>query len=96
MQTQIMLLENAVHYFIDYVLILLEPGAYRLVVVADGGKRIDKHYNTIRGAKTAFLRSFKHRALERFSKPKWSHCFPPGKQWLQDRLNGVPLDLDFT
>jgi len=96
MQTPIILLENAVYYFIDYVLIILEPGAYRLVVIADGGKRIDRYYDTIRGAKIAFFRSFKHRAREGFTKPKWSIVFPPGEKWLDDRLNGIPLDLHFS
>lgn len=89
---EIILLENAVYYFIDYVLIILEQEIFRLVVIADGHKVIDKSYDTIRGAKVAFFRSFKHRARGEFSKPRWSAVFPPEKEWLEDRLKGIPFN----
>ena len=88
---KIILLENAVYYFIDYVLIILEPDAYRLVVIADGCKTIDKCYSSIKGAKIAFFRFFKHRAQQGFTKPRWSVIFPPEQEWLDDRLKGIPF-----
>jgi hypothetical protein len=84
-QRKICALINSVYYFIDYVYIVRINGLYRLVADHDGKRLMDKDYRTLRGAKIAFSKFFKHRNWEKNVKAEWSRFYEPEFQWLKEK-----------
>jgi hypothetical protein len=74
---------NSAFYFINWVFIVRGDMSYRLIVNHNGKLLMDKDYRTLRGAKIAFSRLFKHRNWGKNVKAKWSRFFEPEDQWLK-------------
>jgi hypothetical protein len=87
---EIIILTNPVVYWLDYVLIVTEDKGYRLVVCGRDKILTDKRYRDVRGAKIAFLKYHQFRAVNRELKPVWSGAYAPDKNWLDERIRGVP------
>lgn len=87
---EIIILTNPVVYWLDYVIIVFEEKGYRLVVCSRKKILTDKRYKDVRGAKIAFLKYHQFRAINRELKPIWSGIYAPDRNWLDDRIKGVP------
>jgi hypothetical protein len=87
---EIIILTNPAVYWLDYVLIVFEDKDYRLVVCGKHKILTDKRYKDVRGAKIAFLKYHQFRAVNRELKPIWSGSYAPDKNWLDERIKGVP------
>jgi hypothetical protein len=81
----ICLLINSVHFFLHSVFILCQENIYRLVVLHNNHLLIDRHYNTMRGARIAFQKLFKHKAWQEGVKSNWSLSYPPDTDWLEEK-----------
>ena len=80
------LLDRA-YYFLHEVVIIKAPPHFRLLAVNKfKGKKIDKHYDTVRGARIAFAKLFKDKKCEP-TKPEWSPLFQPEPGWLKTILS---------
>jgi len=72
----ISVLINAVHYFLSRVFIVKDSErSYRLVVMIRGKVCVDKSYDSIRGAKIAFTKFYRHQALNSQTLPIWTSFF---------------------
>jgi len=80
---------NAVYYFLDHVFIIISDGDYRLLVIHNNRVLWDKNYKTVRAARIAFAKRFKHKAYDLLKTNEWSHRYRPEKEWLMDKLNLV-------
>lgn len=91
-KTPITLLNNSIHYFLSWVLIVHEPGNYRLMVVHNKKLLMDEIYPTIRGAKIAFSKIYKRFAYCQSVKPVWSPVYSPYQHWLEEK-KAFPLQM---
>lgn len=82
---KICVLINSAFYFINWVFIVKRNVSYRLIVNHNGKLLMDKDYRTLRGAKIAFSKLFKHRNWEKNVKAEWSRLFEPESQWLKKK-----------
>jgi hypothetical protein len=82
---KIAMLINSIFYFIQYVIIVKNPGdsRYRLLVIQHGQVLTDEYYESVRGAKIAFSRMYYHRSWKEGVKPVWSHFYHPESSWLE-------------
>jgi hypothetical protein len=78
---------NSVFYFLKFVFILKEGDHYRLVVIQDRDKIIDKNYQTLKGAKIACTKMLRNKFKNNEMNPEWSFLYPADEKWLQDKLN---------
>jgi len=87
-EKKIIIMVNSSRYLLDYVIVVFEEYGYRLVVNRSGEIITDNTYETLGGAKVAFLK-FKHlMAFFDADRPKWSHAYVPDKEWLEKRVKG--------
>ena len=77
---------NSGRYLLNYVLVVFEDDGFRLVVNQSGEIITDKTYETLRGAKIAFLKFHHFLAHNDELKPIWSHSYVPEKEWLDEKL----------
>ena len=80
---------NSVYFFLDDVLVIDEKNVYRLIVYSHGEILVDKRFKTIRGARIAFFRLFKHKAWGPETKAQWSHFYDPDEDWMEDLMKIV-------
>lgn len=73
---------NSIYYFIEYVFILKKGSGYRLFALHNRRVLIDKTYQTMRGAKIAFGKSYPNEGI----KAEWSDLYPPDPPWLEQKL----------
>jgi len=85
-EEEIYLLVNAIHYFLDFVLIVKEPAGYRLVVTREKKVLTDLRFQNLRGARIAFVKLYKKRGCTSETKAQWSHAYSPEAKWLEQRL----------
>lgn len=78
---------NSACYFISdvYIVDRGDRQHYRLCAAHKGKILIEKNFDTLRGAKIAFSRLFKHRCGTRDIKAHWSHFYSPDLKWLKNR-----------
>jgi len=81
---EICILINSVFYLVDSVFIIRKKGYYCLVVRHKGKLLMDKTFKTLRGAKIAFSKLFKHRNWRENVKAEWSLLFEPDIHWLEE------------
>jgi len=87
-EKKIIIMVNSSRYLLDYVIVVFEEYGYRLLVNRKGEIITDKMYETLGGAKVAFLK-FKHSmAFFDGDRPIWSHAYIPDKKWLGKRVKG--------
>jgi hypothetical protein len=80
-----MLIDSA-YYFLHEVVIIKDPPHFRLLAINKfKGKKIDKHYDTAKGARIAFAKLFKDKKCKA-TKPEWSPLFQPEPGWLETML----------
>ena len=82
----ISLLINAICYFLETVLIMVNKDEYRLIVVHRGNVWTDEIYKTFEEAKSAFFNKYNKKAWKEGVRPNWSHFFPPTTKWLKKKL----------
>jgi hypothetical protein len=83
---------NAIYYFIEIVYILkLETGHYRLVAIHHGHVLTDLEYGTIRGAKIAFSKLYRHKPWQKGVRAEWTPFYKPEKKWI-DR--NIPIKME--
>lgn len=83
----IVMLINSPVYFLDWAMIVFEPKGYRLVVRHRDQVSTDQYYESLKGAKIAFIKSYSYLAHSKRFKPEWSHPYIPAKKWLTGRLS---------
>ncbi len=87
--TNISMLINSIHYFIQCVFILDFDDHYRLVALHNGKVLIDASYETLRGAKIAFAKMYGYKAWSEETKAKWSHFYDPDTRWLEAKTKDI-------
>jgi len=79
---------NSIHYSISTCFIMKTTAngvSYRLLVIHDS-VLADRNYPTLRGAKIAFKRQFKHLAWRDDLPAEWSHFYQPEQDWIEKML----------
>jgi len=87
---EIILLINAVFYFLHKVFILFDGNQYRLVVIKENFMLLDKTFSSLKGAKISFSRLYGSQACQKDVDPLWSVRYVPQSEWLNTKL-AVPL-----
>jgi hypothetical protein len=87
----IVMLINSPIYFLDWAIIVMDAGNYRLVVSHKGRVDMDKTYDSMKGAKIAFIKSYKYLVFSEGYKPQWSHPYVPYKKWLRAKLESSSI-----
>jgi len=82
---KISILINSVYYFIECVYILILHDRCRLIVLHRGRVLTDRTYKTVRGARIAFSKLYKHKGWKDGIKAQWSHLYDPEVKWLEER-----------
>jgi hypothetical protein len=76
---------NSLYFFLDMVLIVIEEEYYRLIVYDRVGNSLtDKRYSTVKGARIAFMRFFRHKYYNDNPGAEWSIAYPPDADWLEE------------
>ena len=78
---------NSFFYFFKFVFILKDDNRFRLVIIQENRKSLDRKYKTIKGAKIACAKWLSLVSGSPEVKPVWSFLYPPDESWLQDKLN---------
>ncbi len=92
-ETWITLLISAIHYFLQDVFIAKYEDSYRLIVIDNNKKLVDKTYKTMEDAKTDFYRVFYHRLVTKDARIEWSHEYLPEVKWLMNKFNKKPAPM---
>lgn len=87
--TKISILVNAVYYFLESVLIVINEDHCRLLIIQNRKLIVDECYDTLRGAKIAFYRMYKNKCCVKGLKTEWSIAYSPDSRWLSDKLKKV-------
>jgi hypothetical protein len=85
----LLLLINPAYYFLECVYILFKKGYYRLIVLHNGRVLTYRNYRTLRGAKIAFQKIYKHKAWKEGVKANWTHPYP-GNNDLEEEKGASP------
>ena len=85
----ISVLKNSYKYFIEHALIISDGDYYRLLVIHEWVVLTDQCYKSLKGAKIAFLRLYKHRCWKAGVQPEWSDFYDPGVEYLNQRTNRI-------
>jgi hypothetical protein len=80
------MLINSPIFFLDWAIIIIESNSYRLLVSHKGRVDTDKIYDSMKGAKIAFIKSYKYLDFSKGYKPQWSHPYVPYKKWLRAKM----------
>jgi hypothetical protein len=86
---KIAVLKNSYKYFIEHALIISDGYYYRLLVIHEWKLLTDQCYKSLKGAKIAFLRFYKHRCWKAGEEPEWSDFYDPGVESLNQRSNRI-------
>ena len=86
-KNKIVFLVNSINYLLDWVIIVFEEGGYRLIVSNRGNICTDRHYETLKGAKIAFIRQYRFAAFSRPDIPEWSPPYRPDRDWLEEKTD---------
>ena len=81
----IIILENAVLFYLHSVFAIEVQAGYRLIIIRNGKLLWDELYETVRGLKIAFTRMFKN-APSKPTKASWSHAYPPLTEWMKEKI----------
>lgn len=82
----IVMLINSPVYFLDWAIIVFDEDSYRLLVSHKGRVSTDQRYDTMKGAKIAFIKSYRYLAFTKECKPQWSHPYVPYTSWLRKKI----------
>jgi len=84
-RVMISMLLNAIHFFLDSVIVIHSEAEYRLIVIHQGDILVDKSYTSLKGAKIAFHKIYRHQACTEDIKAKWDE-YIPDPRWLKMKL----------
>jgi len=85
-EKKIIFMVNSAQYLLNYVMVVFEDFGYRLVVNRAGDIITDKIYDTLKGAKIAFLKFHHFFAYNKDVKPEWTRAYVPDNEWLEEKL----------
>lgn len=86
-ETQIISLTNSAHYLLNHAIIVMtKERSVQLIVKGHGTLLTVEPYDTVKGAKIAFLKFHQLRALNESIKPMWSKPYRPAKKWLDEKV----------
>jgi len=85
-EPSITVLANSAYYFFNHVLILEENKQFRLLVVNNNKKLIDKTFKTPGGARICFKNFLKKKEIM-LKNEEWSQYYPPDPKWLDKLLS---------
>lgn len=84
---KIALLINSSYFFVELAFIVDdEQDGFRLVASTHGNVLMDERYESVKGAKIAFLKFFDYRACREGIRSYWSDFYSPEPGWLEARL----------
>ena len=72
-EIKISVLQNSVYYFLQHVFIITAKDDSRLVVIHNNRLLTDNHYKTLKGARIAFQKKYKHKPWKNGVKARWSY-----------------------
>jgi hypothetical protein len=78
---------NSVYFSLDYTLIVKEGNGFRLLVIHNNKKLVDKIYTTLKGARIAFHRAFKKFGYKADIETDWTKFYNPDTMWLEELSN---------
>jgi hypothetical protein len=81
----ISLLINSAYFFIDCVYILFQDGLFRLTAIHNRIVLKDSCYRTVKGARIAFVKQFKHKFWTDEVKAEWTDFYNPDEKWIEDK-----------
>jgi hypothetical protein len=90
-KVKIIRLKNSHMFSIRDVFVILHEDGFRLIALDDNSVYQDQIYNTLRGAKIAFSRIFKHKKIDsgEIFKTDWTDPYPVECSWLLPRIEQV-------
>jgi hypothetical protein len=80
---------NSTHYYIStcFIMKTIANGvSYRLLIIHDS-VLADRNYPTLRGAKIAFKKQFKHLTWSDDLPAEWSPFYTPDQEWIEAMLS---------
>jgi len=97
-ETEISMLLNAIHYFLDCVFIVHAHRQYRLLVFMSDNILLDQQYTSLKGAKIAFQKFYGHQACIEGINARWDEYIPESwwikkKMEILDRKEYIPANL---
>ena len=84
-ETMISMLLNAIHYYLDCALVIHSARQFRLLVFHLDRVLLDKQYTTLKGAKIAFHKIYRHQACVDGVKARWDEYVPEGS-WIEKKM----------
>ena len=84
-EAMISVLLNAIHYYLDCALVIPSSRQFRLLVFHLDRILLDKHYTTLKGAKIAFHKFYRHQACTEGVKARWDEYVPEGS-WIEKKM----------
>ena len=89
---EVIILSNAFYFGASNAFIICDNN-YRLIALNENRVLYDEYYDTVRGAKIAFIKVFKEKAFQLGDKgaadTQWTIPYPPDVIWLQEKLKIV-------
>jgi hypothetical protein len=87
---QIINLLNSAHYLLTHAFIVIDKDlSAQLIVKCSGRPLTAEPYDTVKGAKIAFIKFFKIKAFNDGIKPIWSKPYRPDIKWLDEKMAGI-------
>ena len=83
--TMISMLLNAIHYYLDCVMILHLGYQFRLLVFHRSSVLLDRQYTSLKGAKIAFHKIYRHQACIDSVKARWDE-YVPECSWIEKKM----------
>ncbi len=80
---------NANYYFLESVFIIKEEKGFRLAVTLHGQLILLRHFDTLRGAKIAFCRSFSSRKWKKNLRNTWSTFYISDSGWIKRKVSPI-------
>lgn len=77
---------NSIFYFVNKVYIIENERTFHLIITHKGRIVSSTPYGTLRGAKIAFSKLFKHRGWKKNIKAEWSGFYEPDYNWVKKKL----------
>lgn len=83
---EISMLLNAIHYFLDCVFIIHSHRQYRLLVFQSDNILLDQQYTSLKGAKIAFQKFYRHQACLEGIQARWDKYIPES-WWINKKMD---------
>jgi hypothetical protein len=84
-QIMISMLLNAIHYYLDCAIIIHSAQQFRLAVFHRNTVLFDKPYTTLKGAKIAFHKIYRHQVCIEGVEARWDE-YAPEYSWIEKKI----------